>query len=316
VNSAALEEVLPAFLLLVVGWVLRRRAALSPDGVRGLGRLVVDVCFPALAFAGIARTVSRSGLAAGSWAMVLAVALFVVAAGVGLAAGRFGARGPTVAFLVAMPNWIFLPLPIAPALWGPEAAGTVLLMNLPLQLAIWSAGVAILTAGHAATAKGRLRLVLANPALLASLAGVAAGLVWNEARVTAWPLSIPARAVDLLGGMTVPLSFVVMGAQLAAARLHPRIWGRELGLVLVARLLVAPAVFALAVRFLPWSSWGVPPHVPATALLVAAMPSAVSCGAIVERFGGDEELAAQAVAVSTLLASATVPLVLRLGGVL
>lgn len=320
-------EVFPALLLLGIGWLVRRRMGFGAEATRAVSRIVVDTCFPALAFLGILRTVAAGGLGAGAWALGLAAVLFALSAATGLAAARLVARPrrPTVAFLVAMPNWIFLPLPIAPALWGPPAAGTVLWINLAMQLLIWSAGIALLQARPGGRGgPGRLRLVLGNPAFLASLAGIGAGLLWpGLAAMTApsfgtsdpatWLLTILLRGIGLLAQLTIPLSFIVMGAQLAGAKIHPREWGRALGVTVFARLLVAPLLFALVVRFVPWEALGAAPWVAPTSLLVMAMPCAITCGSIIERFGGDEDLTAQAVLASTLASPLTVALVLALG---
>ncbi len=319
------EVVLPAFLLLALGWLIGRRKILGPDAATALSRLAVDFCFPALAFSQILRTVGEDGVRMGFAALVLSCLVLAGAVAVGLGAGRLSgpSRGPTVAFLIATPNWIFLPLPIAPSLWGPSAEGSVLWMNLPAQVMIWTVGVGLL---HAQRPDGGKRPGLrAIPGLVGTIAGIAAGLAWPGLREIATEgyrpesvlilgLSVGLHALRLLGGLTIPLSFLIMGAQLAAARLHPRAWDRNLALVLAGRLVAAPLLFLVISKLVPWDALPIARQVPFTALLISAMPCAISCGSIVERFGGDSELTAQSVVASTAASLLTVPILLRLGG--
>jgi len=68
------------------------------------------------------------------------------------------------------------------------------------------------------------------------------------------------------------------------------------------RLGLAPAPTIVLVALLP-----LPVEVRHVGCLIAAMPVAVSCGMFIERFGGDADLGARAITLSTLLSIATVP---------
>lgn len=286
------QKVLVVLVLVGVGAGVRRRGLLDGPGTAALSRVVVDLAFPALVLAQLPRTADAAILAR---AWPLPVLAFGLVAG-GTAIGRLLGRGPTEAFLVGLPNWVFLPLLVAPALYGDDGLRTVFLVDAGAQLALWTVGVATL-AGRASP-RG-----LANPGLAATLLGLGLALLWPAA---AWPLPLRLvhEALGLLGQLAVPLSLLAMGAQLAQAGGGP-VDGRALARVLGLRLLLVPA---LAAPLIAAPALGLGPAERGVLLLTAGMPVAISGSLFTQRFGGDTPLAARAVLASTLVALLTLPL--------
>lgn len=296
-----------------VGWWLRRRGTLSDDHVRALGRLVVEASFPALTFGQMLRTVTPGTLSQQWLLPVLGLGLLLVAAAVAAAVARFAAppgSRTTFTFLGGMPNWIFLPLPIAQAVYGDEGVQAVLLVNVSTQLFLWTFYVALLRGGlrgaHA------VRGLFTNAGFLATLAGIAVALLVPQARSWAGsrgPAGAALQAVDLLGSLTVPLSLLVTGAQLAGLKGAAPAPRGPVAWLLATRLVLAP--LATAALLLPFSD-----RLSEASLhtlgLIALMPVAVTCGLFVEKFGGDRGLAARAIGYSTLAAVLTVPLLFAL----
>ena len=111
----------------------------------------------------------------------------------------------------------------------------------------------------------------------------------------------------MLGSVTIPLSLLAIGAQLGAIPVSLRslplpVWG-----VVLARLLVAPLVtVALGVAF-AHAGYRFPQMTRMVLVLVASMPVALVCSVMAERYGGDAQLAAQGVFLSTLFSLLTVP---------
>lgn len=73
---------------------------------------------------------------------------------------------------------------------------------------------------------------------------------------------------------------------------------------------MGPLCTLLAFRGLGWLGWSIPEVPRRVALLIAAMPVAVTCGIITERYGGDTELAARGIFATTLVSLVTVPLLM------
>jgi len=141
---AVFLKIAAMFLVIVGGWLARRRGFLAADFTATLSRLVVDVAFPALVFTQLLRTVDGTVLRQEWFAPLLCGLLVVVAYFVGrLLAPMFsgGTQRNTFIFLVSISNWVFLPLPIAQALYGDTGVRTVLLCNIGGQIVLWSFGV-------------------------------------------------------------------------------------------------------------------------------------------------------------------------------
>jgi predicted permease len=297
------------FLVILVGWLARRRGYLSAESTAALGRLIIDVAFPALIFVQVLRTMDAALLRA-EWYVPLLGAAFIVAGQlVGDVLARFFAEPrlrPTLIFVVALTNWVFLPLPIAQALYGDAGTQAVLLMNVGAQTLLWT--LCVWRLARHSPEKPDVRQVLLNPGLIATVASLA--LVLAGAHV-ATSEQVVVKTLFAAGSMvatlTVPLSMLVTGSQLAHAAERGLRLTRPVVAAMTGRLVLTPLL--LAVVLLLAQKFGaqmapVPVHV---ACLIAGMPAAVSCGAFAERFGGDVELATRVVFFSTVVALVTLP---------
>lgn len=304
------------FLVMGVGWWMRRRAWLPAGSTASLSRISIAVAFPCLTLDQMLRTLDRAALQQSVPLLLLGFLSLTLSALVGwwiAPRGAVAERRPTIAFLVAVPNWIFLPLPLAQALVGEVGTRTILLLNVPAQVLLWTLYLGLLR-GSLRGAHG-VRGLLTNPGLIATVVGILIALLYPACRhwhTMSSPAGILLQAMGMLGALTVPLSLLVTGAQLAETR-----WSHdephELARVLAGRLLVAPLLGVLLLEGVG-RLVGLDPAIRLVACLVMAMPVAVSCGLFVERYGGDRDLAAQSILYSTLASLLTVPLLMALVG--
>src|SRR5512137_1093161 len=98
------------FLVIVVGWLARRRGFLAAEFTATLSRLVVDVAFPALVFTQLLRTVDAEALRTEWFSPLLSMLILFVAYFAGLAVSPLfsgPAQRKTFIFLVTIPNWVF-----------------------------------------------------------------------------------------------------------------------------------------------------------------------------------------------------------------
>jgi len=310
------------FLVILAGWLARRRGFLAAEFTATLSRLVVDVAFPALVFTQMLRTVDAASLRDG-WQAPLLCGLVIIAAyfvGLVLAPAFSGkAQRNTFIFLVAIPNWVFLPLPIVQALYGDTGVRTVLLCNAGAQIVLWSFGVWIL---HGALRQA-VKNLCTNIGLWATVAGIAVALLCPASRnlETINPADAPpglmlpgalVQALAMVGSLTIPMSLLAIGAQLgeltiAVHRFPKVLWG-----VLLARLLVAPLATVAAGFALMKMGAAIPAETRMIIYLIALMPVAISCSVMTERFRGDTTLAAEGIFYSTFFSMLTVPLIFYL----
>ncbi|MFO1477477.1 MAG: AEC family transporter [Verrucomicrobiota bacterium] len=311
-----LVKIAGMFLVILLGWLARRRGFLAAELTGVISRLVVEVAFPALVFTQMLRTVDLPALKQGWASPLLCGGIIGLAWMAGCLLAPFfcpGSQRRTFVFLVAIPNWVFLPLPIAEALYGEDGVRTVLLANAGAQLVLWSFGVWIL---HGALRQSGGQL-LRNTGLWATALGIAAALLIPASRqlesgaslpAAAWPAVALVQALAVIGSLTIPLSLLAIGAQLGELNLHLHRLSRPLWGVLLGRLVVAPLGLILLVVLAAKLGFPLPEQLRMITYLIGAMPVAISCSVMAERFGGDAALSAQGIFYSTLFSLGTVPL--------
>ena len=314
-----LLKLVAMFLVMALGWVARKRSLITDDAGRVLSRLLVDMIFPALVFTQMLRTVNPQVLRESWFVPILGAAVIVIAKVVGqLGMPLFRHKGAlaTAVFLVAMPNWVFFPLPIVEKLFGDAGVRDVLLCNVGAQLMLWTIGV--WTLRGTMPRKMALKELAMNHGLVATVAGIviARPLPFTRALET---VAVPGaslgvlsaasvvQALAMLGSLTIPLSLVITGSQLGGLNLADHYPTRDFIGVIVLRLLVAPVITIAILQAAAMFGLRIPEVTRMTTYLIAAMPVAISCSIVTERFGGDTPLAARAIFYSTLGSILTVP---------
>jgi predicted permease len=308
------------FLVILAGWLARKRKALSAETTATLSRFVVDITFPALGFLQMLKSVDIPALRENWFTPLLGVAILLVGQLVGLSTAGFfcrKAQRATFIFLIVINNWVYLPLPIAQGLYGDDGVRVILFSNIGVQLFLWTVGVWTLRGGK--PDRNTLLDLLKNPGLLGILAGIFAACVFPSLHLLAGSaanapaghstLAIKAvlQALDFIGGLTIPLSLIVTGAQLGGLELSKRTEWRPLTGVLLGRLFLTPLLVVLLVQLAQAGGITIPEIPRMLGYIVALMPVALSCSIFTERFGGDTALAARGIFYSTLLSIVTVP---------
>ena len=316
-SRVVLIKIAGMFLIIMAGWVARRRAYLKDEASGILSRIVVDAAFPALVFTQMLRTVDAASLRQDWLLPLLPIPLVAIAYVIGLGvAPLFGGKEQrnTVLFLITSPNWVFLPLPIAEALYGSAGVRIVLLCNVGAQLALWSIGVWIL---HGRISRA-LRGLTTNIGLWTTAGGIILALAFPSVRELGNLHPAPASlggmvgaagidALTMVGSLTIPLSLLAIGAQLGGISIPFRSLPASLYGVVMARLVIAPLGTIALGMALAHFGFHLPTITRMVVVLVAAMPVAIVCSVMAERYGGDTHLAAQAVFLSTLFSLITVP---------
>ncbi len=119
------------------------------------------------------------------------------------------------------------------------------------------------------------------------------------------PPAVINDVLDILGRAAMPFGVLCVGAGLRFAG----VTGVRGGLAIVGamKLVVLPALAALACMLL-----GVDPMGTGVVVLFAALPTATSAYILSRQMGGDSALMAQTVAITTIAAGVTLPVMLAL----
>lgn len=290
-------------LLMGFGFVVKRVGLLPDEIEQGLTRLLLSAILPLSILASGDVTLSAPLAARLKTTALLAAGYYLFAIfGLRLLSRTLPlGRGERTVLVVmgAFANTAFLGFPIAQALFGSEGVLYCAVYNIGYQLTFFTWGVSALAGGGQCD----LKTLAKTPVTVASAATVLLVLT---------PLRLPAvlqDAVSSIGGMTTPLSLLLIGC--AFTRMRPTELVRDGWSYLVSalRLLVFPLLMlgiVLALRL---------PAVPSVCcVLLTALPCG-SLGAIyAERYDCAPGFAARAVVQTTLLMAVTFPALLLLLG--
>jgi predicted permease len=301
---------LPVFIVILIGFGLRRSGVIGEAQWAGLDQLCYFVLFPAIIFKEIASAdFSGVPVLQMAGAMVLAVCVMIgllVALNRPLMAG-LGMNGPQFTSLVqGAARWhTFIAFAIIPLQFGPAALslGAVSAAAMTPLLNILCVIVMARFAAEAKLSARKLLLsIIRNPFVFSSLGGVA----WQVSG-----LELPGMALqvlDMIGRGALGLALLTVGAGL---RLGDAIssWP-PVATAVVLKLLAMPLIMAGMLMLM-----GVEGQAFAVAMLCAAVPTGSGAYVLARQMGGDAPMVANMLTLQVIAAAVTIPLVLYLAGI-
>lgn len=300
---------LPVFIVILVGFGLRRFHVIRDEQWQALDQLCYYVLFPAIIFKEIAAAdFSNVPVAGMALSMVLAVlAMFALLLAFRRPLMR-GLRidGPQFTSVVqGAARWhTFIAFAIIPLQFGPAALslGAVSAAAMTPLLNILCVIVMARLARETRLHPWELALSIArNPFVFSSLGGVA----WQ---ILDLPLPVMGlQVLDMIGRGALGLALLTVGAGL---RLGDAIsgWPPVLAATLL-KLLGMPLLMALALTAL-----GVTGDAFAVAMLCAAVPTGSGAYVLARQMGGDAPMVANILTLQVIAATVTIPLMLWASG--
>lgn len=281
---------LPLFLLIALGYGLRRASFPSATFWPAAERITYYLLFPALLVARLSQA-DLHGQPLGRMTLALLLLLGLMSAA-SLAAGalmRGDGPGLTSVYQGAIRFNTYLGIAVADAWFGATVtalAGVVVTVLIPLVNVLCVLVLSRWGSGPSASGVALLQSLAGNPLILACLAGGTLNLL---------DIGLPMpllRLLELLGGAALPLGLLAVGAGL-----HLRLaWQRPAPIALssVLRLCLSPALALLLCNAL-----ALPPALTQTMVLFAALPTASSAFILARQLGGDAALMAAIITAQT-----------------
>lgn len=299
---ALLLALWPLFALIVAGYFMRLHGFPNDAFWPGAERINYFILFPALLFSSLATApLDNPALPHLAAAVLLALGLAWLALLIarrlrGWSAARFGAIAQgTLRFNT------YLGLAAVGSLFGAEGLALAALMLALMVPTVNVMSVWALTAERGVSARSLLLPIIKNPLILACLAG---------ALVNLSGLGLPGgtdRLLGLLAAASLPLGLLCVGAALKPQELGGEV--PALGWNSALRLLAVP-LLAYGVALV----LGLPAMETTILVLFFALPTAPTAYVLTRQLGGDSHLMAGIITLQTLLAAASLPLVLTLLG--
>ncbi len=300
---ALINNLLALLLMMLAGVGLAHFKLITPKLRQDLNQLLFYFTLPLMVFSSMQSSITWE-LVRSSWVpLVFGAGLALINAVVAFLVGRIfripASEHRLFAFLSMFGNNIYLALPIADALFGPEAVAVVLLYSLGSDLILWSLGQFLLS-GKSSFSLADLKPML-NPTLGALLLGAIAGILgWTP------PFALN-EAIVKIGSITSPIALMLTGAALAGIKVAGQDAAKQAAALFVTKLAISPLLAAGAVLLL-----GIEGAMGSILVIVAGMPTFVRSIVLTDRYGWSGHKTAFGVMVTTIGCFVTIPLVLQI----
>lgn len=290
----------PSFLLILLGVVLKRRGGFGDAFWQGLESVTYYVFFPCLLFQSVARSspavLETSGLVVTAFAFTLAGAVLGY---ISKPMFRLDPRTFASSFQCAFRFSGYVGFAIMGGLYGESGIAIIALVTSLLVPPINALSILVLARG---ATTNWLREVVRNPLVVSTVAGLLFSLANLEIPVLA------DQTLKLLAAPALPLGLIAVGAGL-------RLQAVENRKGLVAYLLAVKLMAVPAVAFLAGKYFGLEGVHFATVLVLAALPTATNAYILTMKMGGDGQLVAGLVAANVAVAFATIPFWMVVSGI-
>ncbi len=293
--QALASVILPVFLVIGFGYVVRWRDLIRDEHVDGLMLFTQNFAIPCMLFVAIARLDLGASF---EWRLLVS---FYTGALVGFAAGVIGARllfkrdwedSIAIGFICLFSNSVLLGLPITERAYGAEALApnyAIIALHSPICYAVGITAMEVVRnrgVGVAATAGRALTAMFRNALVI----GIGLGFVVNLGGI---PLpQVLDDALDLMVRAAIPAALFGLGGVLY--RYRPDGDWRTIGFAVAVSLLLHPAIVwamgrGLALDPGPFNS----------AVITAAMAPGVNAYLFADMYGRARRVAASTVLVGT-----------------
>ena len=293
-------EMLVILFAIVLGYAANHMGIMGGEMDRKVSKLLLTFTMPCMIVAAVVTGDALPGLVEVLSILKVAVVFYLMEAVFMLVVPRFLGGTPAQKgvwrYVLAFPNVGFIGYPVAVALFGQEALFYAVVLALPFNLMSFALGPLLLVGAK----RFQLRQMF-SPCVVASLLALALALSGMR------PPALMGEMLDFVGGITVPLSLLLVGSLLAglpAGQLFasPRLW-----VLSALRLLVMPVALWLILR-----EMDIGYMVLGVAVTQMAMPAAVNGSMLCMEYGGDSQCMAQITFLSTLASIVTIPVIAAL----
>ena len=300
-----ISKIASVFILMGLGFFLNRRGILPSEMDKVLSRLLMSVTSPCL----IISTMASKEIGEGLWGNVLtALGLCILYFAVMMGLSEIICRkilkipaeqdcGVYMMLFVSINNG-FMGFPITLAIFGEDVLFYMVFFQIALLLYLYGPGTVRLHYGEGeGFSRARAIKKILGPNTIAAVIGLI---------IMALSIKLPAfilEPIDIVGDSTTMLSMLVIGMELSMSDFRAILRNRHLIRLSVIKMILCPVIGFLMVCWLP-----IAPEIKIIVVFGAAFPSAVATAAISAMEDKNSVLAAEGVALTTLMSLVTIPL--------
>ena len=303
--SLILGKILSIFLIIGIGFAANKAGIMPMSSNKYLVGLLIKVTCPCMIISSItSNELHDDTLSLSLQTLFGAAVFFVIYAILGwIVSAKLVKVDPAenigvYTFSFGSVNSGFIGFPITLALFGSGLLYLMVIQNVVLGLYLYTFGIMLVnigTSGGKPDFKGFVNS-FKNINTIASVVSIV--MLFMGLKLP----SIIFDCVDMIGGATTPLSMLIVGMQLGDCDFRELIKNRKLIGISFIKMLLLPVLTFFIVNWLPFAA-----DVKICLIFAAAFPSAVVTVAIASEQNRDSIIAAEMVAITTLLSIAVIP---------
>ena len=285
---------LTIFLLVAVGFLMKKIHIIGPQGQKNINDLVIYLILPCNILHAFTQSAADGNFMKYLEILLISIGIQVFCVIYGKVMFRKEPEGryKCLQYGTICSNAGFLGNPIAEGFFGAEGLVLASVYLIPQRIMMWSSGLAVFS-GSSDKMK-TLKKVVTHPCILACVLGIIL-------MVTGLPLPLGLDgAVTAVGNCNTAMSMMVIGMILADIDLKD-FWDWTVVKYTVHRLVVIPVVVYIICSFLPLNK-----TVLGLCVLLAAMPAGATTSILAEKYQVDSPFATKMVIFSTLLSLPTI----------
>jgi len=300
-----LQQMIVLFMLMVIGYGIRKKEIIDDKGCKTFSWLVVNVANPAMIVS--ASVTSEKAvepdelLGTFGIAGILFGCLIVISVLIPYLLRVEKKSAGVYRVMTIFSNIGFMGFPLINVLYGAEALVYASVFLIPFNLLIYTYGILALKP------KGEEKLAIGKMFNIGTLSCVI------SVCISFWHPTVPdfiKTGVAQLSGLTAPLSMMVIGASLALINLRELFSDVRLLIFSVIKLLIVPIAGLFMFKTFIHSQMML-----GICLVMFATPVASMTAMLAQQYDGDYELASKGVALSTILSVITMPIVSMITGI-
>ncbi len=299
-NNALIQQVLVLFLIIVVGFIAKKKDIITSQVSKKLSELLLYITSPFLVITSFNFEFSFDMLTKAIIVFIFSMGIHIFSIILGMFAfNRYPDRVRSVLrFITVFPNCGFMGFPVLESIFGKIGIFYGSIYVMVFNIFLWTYGVMLFSKDNEKTS---IKQVLFNPGTISVFIGIIVFL---------FSIDIPApiyNTLDLVGGMTAPLSMLIVGALLADVDFKKLFSGSAVYYGSFIRLIFIPLLTMVVLKFT-----GMEEELMKICVLLVAMPAAANTAIFAEKYDADAPLASQCIAVSTIFSMITMPLILSI----
>lgn len=299
--KVVIGQMIVLFALMGLGFLLYRVNILDLNTNSKLTSLVLSVTTPCMVLNSVLCTKKYSDPQTIFAILGIAVVTYIVTPFIGILINKL-LRVPTnqtglYVFMTVFSNIGFIGYPIIKAIFGNDSVFHTSLFGMVFNIMIFTLGVYLIGIGQQGNNKLNLKNLI-TPGVICSFLALILYLLHIRAP------QIVTDFTSMIGDMTTPLAMIIIGVTLGAMNIREVFNELRVYIYTIIKQLILPVITYPIIAFLIKDN-----YLGGLTLVMLSMPVGSSAVLFTNKYGGDSELAAKTIFMTTLISVFTIPLV-------